>query len=163
MEIPRNTIDKGKELISWQVPEYDKHKRPVLWYIGASVIASLFLLYAIKTENHMFAVIIIIGVILILIRNEQNPDKVKISITDKGIAIGKNEFYKFSEIKDFSFISNAKQLYFKSKSLIKPSFSVSLESIKPLEIQKIISIYLPENSSRKNEPFGDRFARWLKL
>jgi hypothetical protein len=163
MEILKSTTDKGDELISWQVFEYDKHKRPVLWYVGASIIASLFLLYAVKSGNYMFAAIIIIGVILVIIRNEQNPDRIKISITDKGVAIGKNEFYKFSEIKDFSFVSRTKQLYFKSRSFIKPSFSVSLESAEQSRVQQILLKYLLENLSRKSEPIGDRFAKWLKL
>lgn len=163
MTILNDEIERGDELISWPVPEFDKHKRPVWWYVAACVIASLFLLYAIQTNNYMFFAIIIIGVILIIIRSEINPAKVKISITDKGVAIGETEFYKFSEIKNFSFIFRTKQLYFKSKDLIKPSFSVPFDGKDPSKVQKILLKYLPENLSRKNEPLEDRFARWLKL
>lgn len=163
MKILENEIERGDELISWLVPEFDKHKRSIWWYVAACVIASLFLLYAIQTNNYMFFAIIIIGVILIIIRSEINPAKVKISVTDKGVAIGETEFYKFSEIKNFSFISRTKQLYFKSKDLIKPSFSIPFDGKDPSKVQKILLKYLPENLSRKNEPLEDRFARWLKL
>jgi hypothetical protein len=41
----------GEEVIGWDAPEYEKHTRTRTWYIGATIIALLLLLFSFITIN----------------------------------------------------------------------------------------------------------------
>ena len=62
-----NKIDYGKEFAGWRVAEYEKHERTKAWYIIASVIAFLMLLFSFITMNFLFAVIIIVVALVTII------------------------------------------------------------------------------------------------
>ena len=159
-------IDQGDEIISWQVPEYEKHKRNKSWYIFAGIIGLLFLVYAIYTKNFLFAVIIIIVALIIILHDSREPDLVKINITDEGIIVGR-KFYDYDEIKNFSIVykpkQNVKNLYFEFKNAIRQRLSIPLININPLTIRETLLKYLPEDLDRTDQPLSEGLAKMFKL
>ncbi|MDP3043219.1 MAG: hypothetical protein Q8N21_02355, partial [bacterium] len=101
-------INYGNEIASWQVPEYEKHKRTKSWYVMAIVIALALLLFAFFTKNFLFAVIIIMAAFVIILHDGREPDLIKINVTDEGIIVGR-KFYDYDEIKDFSIVYKPSQ------------------------------------------------------
>jgi hypothetical protein len=159
-------IDYGDEIIGWEVPEYEKHERTKAWYITASIIAVLLLLYSFWTANFLFAVIIIITSLVIILHDGQEPDMVRFSITDEGIIIGR-KFYDYDEIKDFSIVykprQGVKNLYFEFKSALKHRLSIPLRDMNPLLIRENLLKYLKEDLDRTDQPVSEGIARMLKL
>ncbi len=158
--------DQGDEIMSWQVPEYEKHERNKSWYIFASVIGLLFLIYAIYTKNFLFAVIIIVVTLIIILHDSREPDLVKVSITDEGIVVGR-KFYDYDEIKDFSIVYKPKQevknLYFEFKNVFRQRLSIPSQDMDPLPIRKNLLKYLPENLDRTDQPLSEGLAKMFKL
>lgn len=162
----QNKIDQGDEIMSWQVPEYEKHGRNKSWYILASLIGLLFLVYAIYTKNFLFAVIIIVAALIIILHDGREPDLVKVSITDEGIIVGRR-FYDYDEVKDFSVVYKPKQgvknLYFEFKNVFRQRLSIPLENMNPLPIRENLLKYLPEDLDRTDNPLSERLAKMFKL
>jgi hypothetical protein len=159
-------IREENENISWQVPEYDKHEKTKNWYIFYSIVAFLLILYSFFSGNFLFAVIIIIGAIVIVLRDGQNPNMVKVSLETEGITVGK-KFHDFDEFKNFSIVykpnQEIKNLYFEYKNSLKPRLSIQLKNNNPLLIRKNLLKYLPEDLERTDQPLSEALAKILKL
>lgn len=160
------TTDRGKKIMSWQVPEYDKHERGQGWYIIAAIFGLLLLIYSFMSGDFLFAAIIIIAALVIIIHDGQEPMKVDFSITSEGIIVGKR-FYDYDEIKDFAIVykphQEVKNLYFEFKSIIKPRLSIPLNNFNPLPIRENLLKYLPEDLERTDQPVSEALAKMFKL
>lgn len=156
---------KGKVLISWEFPEFIRYDKSARWYIFAAIIAALFLLYAVFTFNFLFAVIILMTVMIILMREKKEPRKIHFAITDMGIMVSR-DFFPFRDIKNFSIIyepPHVKVLYLEFKSKLRPRFSAPLEDENPNEIRKILKENIDEDLERTGESISDALGRWLKF
>jgi len=156
----------GNILKSWDVPEFESHKRSKGWYITAIIAAFLMLIFALFTANFLFAVIIIISAYIIILHDNRTPDMVKFSITDEGVIIGRR-FHDYDEIKNFSILFKPTQklsnIYFEFNSQIKQRLSVPMINENPLQIREILLKYLSEDLERVNEPLSEQLSRLLKL
>ena len=154
------------EIINWQVPEYERHERSKVWYINASIISLLLLLYCFLTGNFLFAMIIIIVAFVIILHDGRQPERVQISLTDEGVKVGK-KFYDYDEIKDFSLVYKPRQeiknLYFEFKNVIRPRLSIPLFDKNPLPIRNFLLKYLPEDLDRTDLPLSEALAKFFKL
>ncbi|MFA4833946.1 MAG: hypothetical protein WC619_03825 [Patescibacteria group bacterium] len=167
--MPKNqekSPEKEPENISWRVPEYDKHEKSGGWYIFYSLIAFLLILYSFLSGNFLFAVIVIIAAIVIVLRDGQEPDLVKISLTEEGIIVGK-KFHDYDEFKNFSIIykpqQEIKNLYFEFNNSLKFRLSIPLRKMNPLLIRKNLLRYLPEDLDRTGRPLSEELGKLFKL
>jgi len=158
--------DYGDEIMSWKVPEYEKHERSTGWYIISSIVALLLLLYSFFSGNFLFAVIVIIAAIVIILHDGSHPDLIEVSLTDEGVIVGK-KFYDYDELKDFSVIYKPRQeiknLYFEFKSAVRPRLSLPLGKMNPLKIRENLLKYLPEDLDRTDQPLSEGLAKIFKL
>lgn len=166
MAEPAKTTASGKKIISWQIPEYDKHKRTQGWYVISSLVGVLFIIYSFFSGNFLFAAIVIIGALVIMIHDGQEPMMINFSLTDQGVVVGKN-FYDYDVFKDFSLVykpnQNIKNLYFEFKNAIKPRLSIPLNNLNPLPIRENLLKYLPEDLERTDQPVSEALAKLFKL
>ena len=152
--------------MSWEVPEHDQHERGRNWYILAFLITGAMMLYAFLSANFLFAMIILIGAFILILREGHGPLMVRISLTTEGIRTGR-KFYDYDDLKDFSIVykpaQGFKNLYIEFKNPIKPRISVPLDSMDPLKIRENLLRYLPEDLDRTNPPTSEGLAKILKL
>ena len=96
----------------------------------------------------------------------QEPEKVKISITDEGVGVGK-KFYDYDDLKDFSIIYKpkygVKNLYFEFKFWIRPRLTIPLQDMNPLIIRDILLKYLTEDLERTDQPLSEALGKLFKL
>jgi len=160
------TIMDNQKIISWEVLEYEKYERSKIWYVVASLVAALLLLYSILTSNFLFAIIIVASVIIIILHDGQEPTLIKIDLTDEGVIVGK-KFYDYDEIKNFSIIykprQNVKNLYFEFKNSFKHRLSIPLNNIDPLRVRDTLLQYIEEDLERTNQPLSEGLAQLFKL
>jgi len=155
----------GKILASWSVPEFDKPKRPLAWYLFFGFIGLGLLIYAIITVNYLFALIIFLIGFIIYLREQNEPELVKFIITEKGIKLGKN-FYSYKEIKNFFILYDppeVKKLYFIFERIFSFRLMVPLKNQNPLKIRKILLQFLLEDLDVEEEPVSESVGRWLRL
>lgn len=163
-----NTENFGEDYIiaEFEVPEFIKHDRSRNWYIIAAVAALALLVYAYFTKNFLFAMIIIIGTLIMILRDGQDPSMIGVQINSDGVIVG-NRFYDFDELKDFSIVykprEDNKNLYFEFKNPIKPRLSFPLGDLNPLEMREELIKYLPEDYERENIPLSEGLTKKLKI
>ena len=166
MSEQQNNIEQNDKIISWEIPEYQQHERNKLWYISAVIIGLLLLLYATYAKNFLFAVIIIVVALIIILHDSNEPDSVKIEITDEGMIIGR-KFYDYDEFKNFSIVYKPKQdiknLYFEFKNPIKQRLSIPIKNMNPLSMREILLKYLQEDLDRTDQSLSENLAKMFKL
>lgn len=166
MEESEKKIDYGKKIAGWKVPEFDKHKREQGWYILSSIVAILLIVYAFLSGNFLFAAIIVIGALIIILHDGQEPLMVNFVITDEGLIVGKR-FYEYDVVKNFSLVykpkDNVKNLYFEFKNVIRPRLSIPLKNLNPLPIRENLLKYLPEDLDRTDQPLSEALGKLFKL
>lgn len=154
------------EIISWDIPEYEKHDRSKLWYLLFALIGLGILAYAVTTANFLFAIIVIIAGFVLIMNDARHPQNVSIALTTEGIFVGR-KFYDYDEIKDFSIVykpaENVKRLYFEFKSKTRHRLSIQLADVNPLFVRDNLLSYLTENIERTDETASETLAKVLKL
>ncbi len=156
----------GKELLSWDLVEYEKRQNSKKWSFFAMVVVSILLLYAIVTSNFLFALFIVIASIVIIMNENKESILLKFSIVEDGIILG-DRFYEYARFNDFSIIykpkENVKQLYFEFKNSLKQRLSIPLYDINPIVVRKELKNYLIEDLDRTNLPLSEQLSRILRL
>ncbi|PIX62463.1 hypothetical protein CO057_01875 [Candidatus Uhrbacteria bacterium CG_4_9_14_0_2_um_filter_41_50] len=163
--IEDNGIDVGVSQISWETWESTPHERSRSWFIIASIIGAVLLVYAIAIGNYLFAVIVLMMGIILLINNLKHPDRLHVHVTDAGIVVG-HHFYDFKDIKDFSIIyepPEIKILYVDFNSVLEPLLVLPLDDVDPNEVREALLPYTFENLDREEETLTDMVRRMYKL
>jgi len=161
---PRIPQDIGEIYFEWSFPEYIKEIRSRAWYLVASAVLGLFLLYAILTVNYLFAVILVLAVLIILYQYFQEAREIVVKIGEDGIIIDA-KFYEWKSLKNFWIVYQPpiKVLYLEFKDRLTKSISVPLQSTNPLELREILLEYLNEDLTKDEEELSDTLARILKI
>jgi hypothetical protein len=186
--MPTEDIKSENDVISWRIPEYHGEEKTKLWYAIYSLIGIALLVYAIFTQNFIFAVIIIFAAVLMVIFDGGHPGTLEIIISDRGIAVGK-EFYSYDQIEDFFMIyepeQGLKNLYLQFKRFARPSlpesepahyswlfwlvnfartrFTIPLEDMNPIIIRRNLLKYIKENLDRTTIPLSEQLTKLFKL
>jgi len=145
----------------WTVKEFEKHERPMAWYVVVGILMSLLVLYGVISGNFLFALVIVLAGIILFVQGKQDPMDVSFAISSLGVIVG-NRFYTYSELYDFYIIYDppeVKMLFFDTKSNVRPLLRVPLMDNNPIEIRKTLRHYLEEDLDKENEPHADTFAR----
>ena len=155
-----------EELLSWTVPEYQKHEKTTTWYIIAGLIGVGLLLFALFTNNFLFALFVVIAGAIIVIIEGQEPQKITITLTEEGIIVG-NKFYDYDEFENFAIVykpqQGIKNLYFDFFSALKHRISIPLEDVNPVKVRDILSSYITEDPDKTDPPLSEQLSRLLKL
>ncbi len=152
-------------MISWEVPEFEKHKKSLGWYVAGGIVLLLLLIYCVKTANFLFAVILLMAAIIVVLYDFRESSNVEFALTSTGVKFGDKE-YPYEDFTRFWIVYDppeVKKLYLELKSLIQPRLVIPLEDKDPNEIRKILLEYVVEDLDEKDEPITDYLGRALKL
>jgi len=155
----------GEEIFSWTVDEYERHERGPLWYVIAFLVGVSLVLYAIVTQNFLFAIIIIMSGVIIGLSSLREPQRVLFRMTTRGIGMGR-EFFPYKDLRSFWILYEPplnKDLYVDFRNPLTPHLKISLEDQDPVEIRKTLLEFLREELSQEQEPLTDLLGRVLKL
>lgn len=157
--------DYGDILAFWEFPEFIKHQRSLIWYVGFVVILIALLVYSYFSDNLLFAIILVIFTVLYLISLKDEPKTVETALTEEGIFIG-SRFIPYEDFQNFYIIyypPQIKNLYFQPKNMLKPRITIPLETQNPVRIRQILIKYLSEDIKKEEIPASEGISRILKL
>jgi hypothetical protein len=181
-------IKSETDTISWQIPEYHGEEKTKLWYAVYSLITIALLVYAIFTQNFIFAIIIIFAAVLIVILDGGKPGMLNVTMGDRGVTVGK-EFYNYDQLRDFFIIyepdQGVKNLYLEFKLFTRPTlpeseparyswlfglvnfartrFSIPLGDMNPIVIRRNLLKYVKEDLERTTIPLSEQLTKLFKL
>ena len=157
--------DIGEVHVEWSFPEYVRRDKGKWWYIIVSILVGLCLLYAVLTENVLFAVILILGLFVIISQYFQAPRQIPVVIGEDGVIIDR-KFYPHKVLKSFWIIyepPDVKYLYIDFRNSVSKSLPVPLEDINPLMVREVMLNYLEEDLEKEEEDFDETFARMMNI
>lgn len=160
------------ELISWTIPEYDKHNRGFRWYLVVGIIMFILAAFSLftpnwlfDTPNYLFLIIIILSAITMILLNAM-AGNIDFVITTEGIIIG-DKFYDFDDFKHFCVLykprENLKVLYLEHRGMLRPRMVIPMQDANPLEVRDILLDYLTEDLERTDESNTDFLSRIFKI
>ncbi len=155
----------GEEIHSWLIDEYERHERGPLWYAIAFIVGVGMVLYAMITQNFLFAIIVIMGGIIVGLSSMREPRRLLFQMTSRGVLVG-DEFVPYKNLKSFWILydpPHTKCLYLDFRNSITPHIRVALEDQDPLKVRSALLEFLHEESSREGEPISELLGRVLKL
>lgn len=164
-DIHKDEVNPGKVVFEWTVKEYEEQEREKRWYYLMGVIAVALVVYALISQNYLFALVVVLFGIILFLQDIQKPKDVYFAVTESGIIVGAR-FYRYSEVKNFWLIYNpplVKSLYFTLNSLVKHRLQISLLDYDPRPIRDFLKQYLEEDLAQEDEPVSDKLGRILKL
>ncbi len=155
----------GREVLSWMIDEYERHQRGPIWYAAAGSLALAAVIYAIVTQNFLFAVIIIMFGVILGLASLREPRRIEFVVTDLGIGVD-GRFFPYKDFKNFWILyepPEVKNVYLEFRLAVNPHIIVPLHEQNPLEVRDALRRFLDEDAARNEEPFADLLARLLKL
>ena len=158
-------IQPDETLLAWEFDEYDHYDRGMWWYVIAGGVCVALLLYAVFSGNFLFALVVIMGAVLIYIKTIVHPKKVAFAITETGVVIHKTA-YSFRDLKTFWFCYHPpaiKKMYLEFQGYMHPRLSIGLEDQDPNDVRELIGRFVREDADKEDEPASDIVGRILKI
>ena len=157
--------NRGKILTKWSFPEVTKHERGQGWFVGMGVLGALLVIYALATQNFLFALIVVMGAAIIMLHHYRESIIVTCTLYELGLELG-HKFWSYKDLKKFWIIyepPHIKKLYLIWQTNLKPVLAVPLGDQNPLKIREFLGRYLEEDLAKEREPLTEGLARMLKL
>jgi hypothetical protein len=131
-----------EEKIAWSALEYEEKERHPDWFWALGVIIFASSVTSIIFGNYFFAILLIVGGLLLGFFAIKKPDLIFYELNEKGLQI-KDRIYPFENIKSF-WVQKEKTptLFIRSERLLLPIISVPIEENL---IEKIHSLMLVKN------------------
>jgi len=151
--------------MTWPVDEYVNHERGILWYVFFAVFGGAGLIYALVTQNFLFAVILVMFGVIIGLSSLREPRQMDFVVTEMGVGVG-FQFFEFKEIRNFWILydEEVRNIYFEFRRSLRPHLVVPLYDIDPLPVRELLLEFIDEEvDDDLEEPLSDYFGRLLKL
>lgn len=157
--------DHRKMVHEWETPEFIPLPRSKRWYIGASIIFALVILYGIFTRSITMVLVFVMVAVVFFITSKHQPAIVKAQITDMGIFY-KEKFYPYHHINAFWIVYHppyVASLYLKiRKGKRLEDLKIELFHENPANIRALLINEVPEIEGA-GEPMTDLLTRLLRL
>lgn len=155
----------GNILHEWVIQEYEKHERGTLWYVLFISVGLLFVIFGFLSNNFLFSLIIILSAIIFYLQSHLQSPQVLFQITELGIVLG-DRFYSYHELDNFYIIyqpPEIKNLFIQTKSTMRPTLSIPLLDVNPVEIRQSLLKFVTEDLEQEEEPQIETVTRRWKL
>ncbi len=147
--------------ISWQAPEHKNKERTTDWYWAVGIISLSVAVIAIILGDGFFAILVLLGILMLVSFTMKPPRILTISIDQRGLIIEK-EMYPYATLESFWVdIKNEEnpKIIFKSKKAIMPLIIVPLEDYHHLEARDFLLQFLEEKEME--EPLANKIIEKL--
>lgn len=142
-------MDKNK--IKWTLPEFDTKDRSPDWFWALGIIVVAGSVASIIYENYFFAVILILGGILMGYFAKKDPDMVTYELNEKGLII-RHRLHPYEKIKAFWVRAEGKpMLFIKSERIFMPIIVMETEALLAPQIRAIFLAHnIPEEEMKEH-------------
>jgi hypothetical protein len=160
----KHSAPEGQTVISWIAPEYVSHRKGIRWYVTASVVVVLTLIYSAFTYNWSMGLAVIVFTAVYQYTHMYHPPKnIKIDLTELGIRV-ENAFFPYSQIQAFwlYYKPGLKTLNLRVAKNFWADVIIQLGEQDPVTVRSYLVGQVPEWEG-KDERLGELILRLLKL
>ncbi len=136
--------------IIWHIEEYQHREKGADWFWALGIIALLGAVIAIIYGDILFAVVIVLGGLMLGYYAMRQPDIIEIAISDEGIMV-RGFFYEFGKLKSFNVDEHelGSYLLIETKRNLEPVTSIPLprEGMDFEALRVLLRTKLPEKKT----------------
>ncbi|MCR4311458.1 MAG: hypothetical protein NUV54_02745 [Candidatus Taylorbacteria bacterium] len=161
----REEIIKAQDDFVWESHAWEFYERGARWYLAMSVVAVVFVVYAVATSNFLFAFFILLTAFILVLSGHKEPHRMLVQIGPNGVVVD-GRLYEYKDIHKFAIVYHppeTKLLYVYTNSVLAPRIRISLEDEDPVSLRDYLTHYLEENLHLQEEHLSDILARILRL
>ncbi|MEK7459652.1 MAG: hypothetical protein AAB636_01140 [Patescibacteria group bacterium] len=145
--------------LEWSALEYEEKEQTIDWFWALGIIIIASAVTSIIFENYFFAILIVLGGILLAVFTIKKPEMVSYELNDKGLKI-KNRLFPYENIKSFwvqigsqkENENNNSLLFIKSERLFMPVITIPIEDKLAYNIREIMLSYNISEEEMKEHP-----------
>ncbi len=133
-------------LIAWEGPEFEVYERDKRWYIVASVVLLLIIIYAVIVNSLIMAITFILIGVVGYIHLQKDPRHLVFAVATSGVVVG-DEIFPFDDIKSFWIFYEPPHTYMLSlcmRNRVLPHVHIPLHQVDPIELRKVLLQFIPE-------------------
>jgi len=137
------------EEITWRAAERQHKPKGALWYAGVAAAVLILATLAAIRQNFFFGVFIILAGALLVFRGKERPQILDFSVSEKGVGIGKQQFYPYDELEWFAILEREDmldQLVIKRKVSINPHLKIPIDRKHIGKVRKMLEEELEEKT-----------------
>ena len=154
----------NKLLLEWKAPEFISHPKSATWFLMASIVILLLIVYAIYTNSATMAIVFIVLAGVYYLTHRQTHRMIDIKITELGIYMDE-KFYPYNMINSFWVVYHPPYVHTLNLRLgtkSRTKITIQLDQQNPVEVRKLLAREIPEIEGEE-ESFGDALVRLLRL
>lgn len=134
---------------SWTAPEYEQKEQTKDWYWALGVVVVAGSIASIIFKNYFFAILLILGGIMMAVFSIKKPETVPYELNQKGLKI-KSRLYPYEKIKSFWVRKEEKpMLFIESERFFMPMISIHIDENIAETIQSIMRSHSVEEKEMK--------------
>ena len=139
------------EKLEWSAPEYEEKERTRDWFWALGVIIVTASLPSVIFGNYFFAVLIILGGVLLGFFAIRKPEIISYEINNRGLKI-KTRLYPYENIQSFWVaLEKTPMLFIKSERMFMPIISMPIDGATANDIRAImLAQNIPEEEMREH-------------
>ncbi len=155
--------------LQWSALEYNERERGTDWFWALGVIVVTGSLTSLIYSNYFFAILLILGGVLLGFFAKKKPDMVPYELNTKGLKIH-TRLYPYENIKSFwvqmphpdhpDQINLKPMLFIKSERIFMPVISIPIENTMALSIHNIMTSYNIEEEEMR-EHVSEKIMEFL--
>ena len=139
------------EKLEWSAPEYEEKERTRDWFWALGVIIVTASLTSVIFGNYFFAVLVILGGVLLGFFAIRKPEIISYEINNRGLKI-KTRLYPYENIQSFWVaLEKTPMLFIKSERMFMPIISMPIDGATANDIRAImLAQNIPEEEMREH-------------
>ena len=154
-----------EDKFSWTALEYEEREKSTDWFWALGIIVVAGAITAIIYDNYFFAVLLVLGGVMLGIFAKKKPNLINYELNEKGLKV-ENLFYPYDRIKSF-FVQGHNEhqghkptLFIKSERVFMPIISIPIDNAWVDDIQ---SLMLEKNVKEEEmrEHFSDKVMEYF--
>jgi hypothetical protein len=140
-----NREDAPQNNISWTTLEHAYRPKHASWFGALGILAAAGVVASILLNNFLFAVLIVVGGLVLGLVGARRPEPITISLTNRGILAG-NRLYPYQSLVSFwvSFETDPPRLILQPKSRLTATVSFFIEDLSPDDVRLYLLDHLKE-------------------
>lgn len=150
--------------IKWRAAEYEYFEKSINWYAFVILATITLVIMALVQGNFFFAVFMVIAGFMVTTLGKKKPKVLDLTINDKGVGIGKDDFFLYEELEGFSVRENDNKLneiIIKKETTLNPFVKLRIDSKMTEKAKEILERNLEENDYK--ESAVDTFSDFLRF
>lgn len=154
-----STQSAEQGLYTWQAHERTWLVKGKSWYVYASVIVVLLLVYAVLTQAWLMAILISLLSGIVYLYSQEKAPVIDVVVSDRGIYLGE-EFYPYTLIKSFwfQFLPDEAYVVFQLVNSTRSHVAVSIDPSERSVIEVVLKDYLVADEFHR-ETFWERIEK----